>query len=110
ASLLPLGGETPNALDEGRGRLAALLRRCRRRFDIVVVDAPAIAQSSLARDLAPGAAILLVVEWDATEANLVAEALTGLDAKSASVVLNKVDLARYAQFEPSRAKALQQAA
>ena len=109
ASLLPLGAESANALEEGRGRLAALLRRCRRRFDIVVVDAPAIAQSSLARDLAPGAAILLVVEWDATEAGVVAEAIAGLDAKSASVALNKVDLARYAQFEPIRAKALQAA-
>jgi succinoglycan biosynthesis transport protein ExoP len=110
ASLLPLGAESPKPLEAARARLHALLRRCRRRFDVVVVDAPATATSSLARDLAPGAAILLVVEWDATEAKVVADAIAALDSRMISVVLNKVDLARYAQFEPVRAKTLRNAA
>jgi uncharacterized protein involved in exopolysaccharide biosynthesis/Mrp family chromosome partitioning ATPase len=110
ASLLSLGAESSKPLETARARLHALLRRCRRRFDVVVVDAPAIASSSLPRGLAPGAAILLVVEWDATEANVVADAVAALDSKTVSVVLNKVDLARYAQFEPVRAKALRNAA
>ena len=110
ASLLPLGAQSPKPLEATRTRLHALLRRCRRRFDVVVVDAPAIAMSSLARDLAPGAAILLVVEWDATEAKVVADAIAALDSRMISVVLNKVNLARYAQFEPVRAKTLRNAA
>ncbi len=110
ASLLPLGAEAPNGLEAARARLHALLRRCRRQFDIVIVDAPSLSSSSLARDLAPGAVILLVVEWDATEASLVAEAVAGLDSRAVSVVLNKVDLTRYAQFEPARANALRSAA
>jgi Mrp family chromosome partitioning ATPase len=110
ASLLPLGAESPKPLETARARFHALLRRCRRRFDVVVIDAPAIAASSLARDLAPGAAILLVVEWDATEAKVVADAVAALDSRMISVVLNKVDLARYAQFEPVRGKALRNAA
>ncbi len=113
ASLLPLGAELASRarLRDPRGRrLHALLRRCRRRFDMVIVDAPATTTSSLARDLAPGAAILLVVEWDATEASVVADAVAALDSRMISVVLNKVDLARYAQFEPVRAKTLRNAA
>jgi Mrp family chromosome partitioning ATPase len=110
ASLLSLGAESPKPLETARARLHALLRRCRRRFDVVVVDAPAIATSSLARDLAPGAAILLIVEWDATKASVVADAAAALDSRMINVILNKVDLARYAQFEPVRAKTLRNAA
>ena len=42
-SLGSLGAESPKPLETARARLHALLRRCRRRFDIVVVDAPSIA-------------------------------------------------------------------
>jgi polysaccharide biosynthesis transport protein len=116
ASLLTLGAdlETSNGNGDGlaaaAGRLRALLRRCRRRFDMVVVDGPAVSSSSLSRRLAANADVLMVVEWNATDASLVTAAVEQFEPQSASIVLNKVDMARYAQFEPARANAFRPAA
>jgi succinoglycan biosynthesis transport protein ExoP len=108
ARLLTLGAE-PASRDETTGldaaapRLHALLRRCRRRFDMVIVDAPAASTSAIPRRFAPGAASLLVVEWDADEAAQVAATVARLESQSIGIVLNKVDLTRYAAFESNRA-------
>ena len=115
ASSLTLGADLESSdiadnLAAAAGRLRALLRRCRRRFDMVVVDAPAVSSSSLSRRLAAHADILMVVEWNATEASLVAAAVEQFEPQSPSIVLNKVDMARYAQFEPARANAFRPAA
>ncbi|HLW93505.1 MAG TPA: exopolysaccharide transport family protein [Roseiarcus sp.] len=79
--------------------LRAIIRRCRRQFDVVVIDAPSAQKSKAPEFLAPLAgAILMIVEWDKTEAELVATAISRLESQAVSVVLNKVDPVRYAQF------------
>jgi Mrp family chromosome partitioning ATPase len=70
---------------------------------MVNVDAPAASTSAIPRRFAPGAASLLVVEWDADEAAQVAATVARLESQSIGIVLNKVDLTRYAAFESNRA-------
>jgi polysaccharide biosynthesis transport protein len=82
------------AVDLDRTRLAAFLREFRKHFDLVVLDSPAILPigGSPAHLECADRAVLLV-EWDRTERQAVAEALDMLDAhaqKVAGVVLNKV--------------------
>jgi polysaccharide biosynthesis transport protein len=99
----PVSRDETNGLDAAHPRLQALLRRCRRRFDMVIVDAPAVSTSPIARRFAPSLASLLVVEWDAAEAGQVAAAVERLESRSIGIVLNKADLAHCAEFEPKRA-------
>jgi succinoglycan biosynthesis transport protein ExoP len=115
ANILPLGvtlesKKIADALETSTAQLRALLRRCQRRFDMVVVDAPSVAKSSLPRRLAAKTDVLIVTEWNATDANLVADAVEQFHPESTSVVLNKVDMDRYAKSKPARVSALRPAA
>ncbi len=84
----------------GTARLATAIRSCRNRFDSIVIDGPAVFEAGYAATLAGAADLsLMVVEWDATESAEVAEALERLRPADAAVVLNKVDVARYARYE-----------
>jgi polysaccharide biosynthesis transport protein len=77
-------------------RLAALLREFGKHFDVVVIDSPAILPvGGSAPHLECADRAILLVEWDQTERQAVAEALDMLDShgrKLAGVVLNKVSV------------------
>lgn len=83
-------------------KLRDLIRDCQRWFDVIVIDGPPVFGAGYASVLASVAELSIVaVEWNATEASLVREAIDRLDADDTVVVLNKVDLRRYALFDPS---------
>jgi polysaccharide biosynthesis transport protein len=115
-SVLPFGGSTGG--DEAKidamlssAALRRVLRRCRRSFDSVILDAPALSTTPAVRSLAALAdRTLIVAEWDKTEAAAVAAALEGLDLEKVQVLLNKVDPARYSLFAGSGPDALDPAA
>jgi succinoglycan biosynthesis transport protein ExoP len=96
-----LGARDPStghddARDIDPARLASLLREYGKHFDLVVIDCPAILPiggTVPTVDCADRA--ILLVEWDRTHRQAVAEALDALDlhpGKLAGVVLNKVSL------------------
>lgn len=96
-----LGARDPSAThddasDIDPARLASLLREHGKHFDLVVIDSPAILPvggGAPTIDCADRA--VLLVEWDRTHRQAVAEALDALDldpGKLAGVVLNKVSL------------------
>jgi capsular exopolysaccharide synthesis family protein len=86
--------------------LDKLLRSCRQQFDLVVVDSPAILpMSGLVPFIDCADRAVMIVEWDRTDRNTVAEALDmlGPDArKVAGVVLNKVALDWHRLFADRR--------
>jgi uncharacterized protein involved in exopolysaccharide biosynthesis/Mrp family chromosome partitioning ATPase len=96
-----LGARDPSVADDDvkdidRSRLTAFLREYGKHFDLVVIDCPAILPigGSVPSVECADRAVLLV-EWDRTARQAVAEALDalGVDArKLAGVVLNKVSL------------------
>lgn len=95
---------SPESLDGtlSTSRLSAAIRSCRNRFDVVVVDGPSVFEAGYATTLAAAADLsLVVVEWDATDGAEVVEALDRLRPDNATLVFNKVDVGRYARFEPS---------
>jgi Mrp family chromosome partitioning ATPase len=106
-SVLPLGG---GAADEAQtaallsgAPLRRLVRRLRRQFDTLVIDGPSISTSPAIRSLAPlASSTLMIVEWDKTDAALVANAVEGLDLRKVAIIFNRVDLARYGRFKPAR--------
>jgi uncharacterized protein involved in exopolysaccharide biosynthesis len=105
-SIMPLGGAggaagpNINTLLSGAA-LRRLIRRCRRQFDTLVIDAPSVLQVPGVRALASLADVtLMIVEWNKTDAARVAEAIEGLDPEKVSIIFNKVDLVRYARFAP----------
>ena len=84
------------------GKLRELLRECRRWFDVIVIDGPAIVGAGYGGVLASLVDLCVVcVAWNDTEESLVREALRRLGSTEAVVVLNKVDLRRYVLFNPS---------
>jgi succinoglycan biosynthesis transport protein ExoP len=96
-----LGARGPSAVrddvsDIDPARITSLLREYGKHFDLVVIDCPAIlpvGSSAATVDCADRA--VLVVEWDRTHRQAVADALDMLDlhpGKLAGVVLNKVSL------------------
>jgi len=100
-------GETVNALAETDDvRLGAVLDQCRKIFDLVIVDSPAIlpvAESRKLLDCADRA--LLVIEWRRTARDTVIEALNALGEgvdKIAGAVLNKVDVCKYRLYDYGR--------
>jgi len=100
-------GETVNALAETDDvRLGAVLDQCRKMFDLVIVDSPAIlpvAESRRLLDCADRA--LLVIEWRRTARDTVIEALNALGEgvdKIAGAVLNKVDVRKYRLYDYGR--------
>jgi polysaccharide biosynthesis transport protein len=114
-SILPLGvtresKKITEALETSSAQLRALLRRCQRRFDAVVVDAPAVSKSSLPQRLSAKADVLIVTEWDATDKKLIAATTEQFDPQLTSVVLNKVAPDRDPIFKPARESVLRSAA
>jgi polysaccharide biosynthesis transport protein len=105
-SVLPLGGSADAAAGPTETLLSgAALRRlihdCRGSFDRIVIDAPPILAAPALRALARLAdSVLMVVEWDVTDAALLDQAMEDLDPGKTGVVLNKVDLARHGGFAP----------
>lgn len=104
---LPFGGlgrARPEALDGtlSASRLSAVIGACRGRFDVVVVDGPAVREAGYATTLAATADLsLVVVEWDATDGADLVEALDRLRPDDVTLVFNKVEVRRYARYEPS---------
>ncbi len=108
-TLLPFGGRTvrakgaANALMSGV-KLRALLRLCRRWFDVIVIDGPPALEAGHAGFLARLADhTAFVAAWDETSRADVAQAVARLGARRASLILNKVDRARYGLYDPEQA-------
>jgi succinoglycan biosynthesis transport protein ExoP len=109
-SVMPLGG---GAIDDAQiaallsgAPLRRLVRRLRRQFDTLVIDGPSISTSPAIRSLATLAgSTLMTVEWNKTDAALVANAIEGLDLRRVALIFNRVDLARYGRFTPARGDA-----
>jgi Mrp family chromosome partitioning ATPase len=107
---MPLGG---GAIDDAQiaallsgAPLRRLVRRLRRQFDTLVIDGPSISTSPAIRSLATLAgSTLMTVEWNKTDAALVANAIEGLDLRRVALIFNRVDLARYGRFTPARGDA-----
>jgi polysaccharide biosynthesis transport protein len=98
--------KVPSEVDVSEAVVANLLQDCRRHFDLVVIDSPAILSSPGSMpfiDCADRA--VMVVEWSRTERHAVLEALGSLGAhagKVAGVVLNKVPADWYRIFDNGR--------
>jgi succinoglycan biosynthesis transport protein ExoP len=86
--------------------VANLLQDCRRHFDLVVIDSPAILSSPGSMPFVDCAdRAVVVVEWARTERHAVLEALGSLGAharKVAGVVLNKMPADWYRIFDNGR--------
>ena len=109
-TLLPLGGETLSRRDSAgdlmRGvTMRALLKLCRRRYDFVVIDGPAVLEADHTPALARLADLsVLVARADKTGAAEAGEALEDLAAENVVAFMNKSDA------EPRRARAASAAA
>jgi uncharacterized protein involved in exopolysaccharide biosynthesis/Mrp family chromosome partitioning ATPase len=90
---------------EAKG-LGPLLQECRKHFDLIIVDSPAVLPvAGLVPFVKCADRALLVVEWENTDRQAVAEAinLLGNDAaKIAGTVLNKVAVQWYRFFDAGR--------
>jgi polysaccharide biosynthesis transport protein len=86
--------------------LESLLRTCRQHFDAIVIDSPAILPTSgLVPFVKHVERALLIVEWERTERQAVADALNLLGAdggRIGGVVLNKVAMRWYRFFDRGR--------
>ncbi len=79
-----------------------MLTRCRQRFDLIVIDSPAILPFDGDTFIACADRALLIVEWERTEREAVIEALGMLGEnrhKVAGAVLNKVSSYWYQLFD-----------
>jgi succinoglycan biosynthesis transport protein ExoP len=95
----------PDAITINESALAAMLTRCRQRFDLIVIDSPAILPFDGDTFIKCADRALLIVEWERTEREAVLEALTMLGEnkqKVAGVVLNKVSSYWYQLFDYGR--------
>ena len=109
---LPLGRDLQTPAAEGALMSGlsfdAMLKTCRDEFNFVVIDGPAALEAGHARRLASRTdATVLVVEWGKTAAREAKDALDSLDAREAVLFFNKVNLARFRQFDPARAALLE---
>jgi capsular exopolysaccharide synthesis family protein len=113
----PSRAAQPENIDAAR--LESLLHECRKEFDLVVLDTPAILPVGGITPYLKGAdCAVLVVEWDGTPRQAVSEALDLLDMDAqqiAGLVLNKVSprwfrLFRYGGRYAESASVLQTAA
>jgi len=90
----------------GEERFIAVLHQLRQTYDLIVIDSPAIMLAAESRDLLEFAdRAILVVEWQQTDRETVAAALSGLGAglgKFVGFVLNKVDMAQYRLYDYGR--------
>lgn len=85
-----------------RSKLRDIIHECQRWFDVIVIDGPPVLGAGYASVLASVADLsIFAVEWNATDPALVREAMERLGPVEKVLVLNKVDLARYALFDPS---------
>lgn len=95
----------PDAITLNEAALGALLTRCRQRFDLVVIDSPAILPFDGDDFIACADRGLLIVEWERTDRAAVIDALGMLGDnrdKIAGVVLNKVSGYWYQLFDYGR--------
>jgi Mrp family chromosome partitioning ATPase len=95
----------PDAVTINETALAALLTRCRQRFDLIVIDSPAILPFDGDTFITCADRALLIVEWERTERQAVLEALAMLGEnkeKVAGAVLNKVSSYWYQLFDYGR--------
>jgi len=103
AHSMSAGADEPRNIDAAG--LAALLGDCRKEFDLVVLDSPAILPvGGITPHLKSADCAVLVVEWDSTPRQAVAEVLYLLDKhalKIAGVVLNKVSPRWFRLFDYS---------
>lgn len=108
SGLLVLGArseaKTPKQPEELDGeRIASVLEECRTHFDLIVIDSPAVLPTAgLVPLLKCADRALLIVEWERTDRQAVAEALNllGRDVnKIAGAVLNKVPPQWYRFFD-----------
>jgi succinoglycan biosynthesis transport protein ExoP len=93
---------TPEEITINEPALAALLTRCRQRFDLIVIDSPAILPFDGDTFIKCADRALLIVEWERTERPAVLQALAMLGEnkdKVAGVVLNKVSMYWYQLFD-----------
>lgn len=84
--------------DVDKFRLAAHLREIRKHFDLVIIDSPAVLPFGGTQYLESADRALLIVEWEKTDRQAVAEALDALGPhiqKVAGVILNKVSMDWY---------------
>jgi polysaccharide biosynthesis transport protein len=89
--------------------LRATLKLCRRWFDIIVIDGPPALGCAHVPLLAHEADFTaMVVEWNKTTPAAMTQALQILGSKEVAIVFNKVDLARFALFDPDVARRLRQ--
>ena len=92
----------PDAITIKEAALSAMLTRCRQRFDLIVIDSPAILPFDGDTFIACADRALLIVEWERTEREAVIEALGMLGEnrhKVAGAVLNKVSSYWYQLFD-----------
>jgi Mrp family chromosome partitioning ATPase len=92
----------PEANDINEPALAQLLGKCRQRFDLIVIDSPAMLPFDGDTFITCADRALLIVEWERTEREAVLEALSMLGEnrqKVAGVVLNKVSAYWYRLFD-----------
>jgi capsular exopolysaccharide synthesis family protein len=98
---------SPKEMETSAGdELESLLHTCRKHFDAIVIDSPAILPTSgLVPFVKYADRALLIVEWERTERQAVLDALNLLGADSgriAGVVLNKVAMRWYRFFDRGR--------
>jgi exopolysaccharide transport family protein len=92
----------PEANEINEPALAQLLGKCRQRFDLIVIDSPAMLPFDGDTFITCADRALLIVEWERTEREAVLEALSMLGEnrqKVAGVVLNKVSAYWYRLFD-----------
>ncbi len=93
------GGSSAEALDMTLQALSAQIDEMRDRFDMIIVDAPAILKSRDAKVLANLADdMLVVVEWGKTPAGALKAAREVLGPIDVGVVLNRVNMKAHANF------------
>jgi Mrp family chromosome partitioning ATPase len=115
-SLLPFGGsdvdkvEWTSTLMNGEP-FGALMKLCRRQFDVVIIDGPPVMESRHARLFARYADLAVIVaEWGKTNSSEVTETVDRLGLDDVVLFLNKVDVARLRLTDPQQARRVAAAA
>jgi succinoglycan biosynthesis transport protein ExoP len=95
-SILPLGNVAGGALAAllSGSALRRIIHRCRRLYDVLVIDGPPLPDQPALRDLAVLVdRMLLVVDTDQADPDRLAQTLDGFDKRKIQVVFNKAPLA-----------------